>query len=121
MAAKVSDLQQKVLQKLVLLGEEVHYKMRKNELEDSKLKAISNEICLLENEIAQENKNIIHKKAEKICPKCNQPLDEGTKFCNSCGLDINKFYMEEVKECGVCKGLIQKESAFCNICGSKQI
>lgn len=121
MSTKTFELQQKVFQNLVLLGEEVHYRLRKKEIEDPKLQAISDEICMLESELAKENKVNMVKKEEKICPSCGKVLEEGTNFCNGCGLDIRKFYSEQVTECNTCESLIEKEAAYCNICGSKQI
>ncbi|WP_058486282.1 zinc ribbon domain-containing protein [Defluviitalea phaphyphila] len=120
MSAKLSSEEQKLFQYLVLLGEEVHYKIRTKELSDPKLEEISKQICKIQGEIAEKNNNVIIEKEKGICPKCKQPLNEDTNFCNSCGLNINKFYEEEVKKCPVCEKIIEANAAFCNICGSKQ-
>ncbi|WP_058486279.1 zinc ribbon domain-containing protein [Defluviitalea phaphyphila] len=118
--SNILSYEERLLKYLVLLGEETHYKIRTKELSDPKLEEISKQICKIQGEIAEKNNNVIMEKGKGICPKCNQPLNEDTNFCNSCGLNINKFYEEEVKKCPVCGKIIEVNSIFCSICGSKQ-
>jgi len=46
------------------------------------------------------------------CHKCNELLDQGAKFCSSCGAAIIKS-----KECPKCKELNDPDAKFCDNCG----
>ncbi len=50
------------------------------------------------------------------CPKCNEYVNEGSKFCNSCGSKLN----DDTVNCINCNAEIKKGSKFCPECGSKQ-
>lgn len=49
------------------------------------------------------------------CPKCKADIEEGQKFCNSCGMKL----IEEVN-CVKCGQPITPGSKFCSSCGTKQ-
>lgn len=48
-----------------------------------------------------------------LCPKCNKQLDDGTKFCGSCGTQIFGIVL-----CPNCGNQMSTEFAFCPNCGS---
>lgn len=49
----------------------------------------------------------------KICPKCNNELEEGVKFCNFCGARIF-----EIISCPNCGNQSSSEFSFCSKCGA---
>lgn len=52
--------------------------------------------------------------AENICPKCGNPVPEGSKFCNHCGA-----LMAAEIQCPKCKSIIPADSTFCPSCRSR--
>ncbi len=50
------------------------------------------------------------------CPKCGDTLEEGVKFCGSCGYKMEKE--EESKYCPKCGNKIAIDTKFCNKCGA---
>ena len=45
------------------------------------------------------------------CPNCGKPLQEGAKFCMSCG--------QRIPRCPSCGNLLQKPAKFCMSCGER--
>jgi membrane protease subunit (stomatin/prohibitin family) len=50
----------------------------------------------------------------KKCPRCQSDVDEGARFCPSCGYD---FKAPEMMKCPYCGKDIPKNSKFCPECG----
>ncbi|MCC7573552.1 MAG: zinc ribbon domain-containing protein [Candidatus Methanofastidiosum sp.] len=55
-------------------------------------------------------------KDEVKCPSCGSPVEEGAKFCGSCGNDIHEKIELKCPHCGASVG---KDSSFCPECGQK--
>ncbi len=49
------------------------------------------------------------------CPKCNDPYEPGSKFCDNCGHKL----VNEVK-CVKCDAMLKEGTKFCPECGAKQ-
>jgi hypothetical protein len=47
------------------------------------------------------------------CPKCGDPIETGSKFCNLCGLDLTK-----ATTCGKCGNRIDLAAKVCGKCGA---
>ena len=58
----------------------------------------------------------------KMCPKCHAQVEEGSKFCDSCGAQIPDEVSVNVPEtiyCPHCGSLTAADSAFCANCGKQ--
>lgn len=49
--------------------------------------------------------------SDSRCPKCGNPVPEGSKFCNNCGAPLSS----EI-ECPSCHHMIPADSIFCPVC-----
>ena len=56
-----------------------------------------------------------------LCPKCNTEINDGSKFCLECGLNIEEYNRKNISEdkqiCSNCGKEIDKTAKFCNYCG----
>ncbi len=52
------------------------------------------------------------------CPKCNVQLPVNSKFCMTCGLNIEEYTMEELF-CPNCGTQLPRDAQFCYSCGLK--
>lgn len=66
--------------------------------------------------LQNENKQIQHHNTMN-CPKCNNPVREGAKFCTSCGNRIETAQASSV--CPECSSPIKEGAKFCTACGHK--
>lgn len=54
------------------------------------------------------------------CPKCNQPLREGAKFCTACGQKIEVAAAPAITHtCPQCRYALKEGAKFCTKCGHK--
>ena len=53
-------------------------------------------------------------KIKSLCPHCGAEIIEGSKFCSSCGNEINNG-----KKCPNCGSNIKDDEKFCHSCGNK--
>ena len=49
-----------------------------------------------------------------FCPKCNEEIKEGSKFCSKCGNKIKNI-------CSNCGGQLSENDKFCSNCGANVI
>ena len=54
------------------------------------------------------------------CPKCNNPLREGAKFCTKCGEKIAQPAQSTTSNaCPQCGATLKEGAKFCTKCGCK--
>lgn len=54
------------------------------------------------------------------CPECNEPFEEGTKFCSKCGCNLEEEFM--IKPiCPKCKKKFPNGTKFCDVDGEKLV
>ncbi|MBR7125037.1 MAG: zinc ribbon domain-containing protein, partial [Prevotella sp.] len=52
------------------------------------------------------------------CPKCNNPLREGAKFCTACGQKIEVAAPQATAStCPQCNAPLREGAKFCTKCG----
>lgn len=56
-----------------------------------------------------------------VCPKCGARIENGKKFCYSCGTEIPVKEVQEKIKCSYCGNLVSKDSKFCPKCGNAVI
>ena len=49
------------------------------------------------------------------CPKCGETLNDGQRFCPSCGADIDAY---KNRSCAKCGAAIADGQTFCTECGA---
>ncbi len=101
--------------------------------------------CVTEQNLPQDNETImdlknqimaikanIEKDQEKlntirnigICPNCKGEISRDSKFCDKCGVEINREILEPVNKtanvCKKCGSFLTEGAIFCGNCGSKQ-
>lgn len=66
------------------------------------------------NAMQEASKESLETKSKKICPKCNQEVPIGAKFCPHCGekINVDKF-------CPNCGKKLDANAKFCPECGQK--
>lgn len=52
------------------------------------------------------------------CPKCGETLNDGQRFCPSCGADIDAY---KNRSCAKCGAAIADGQTFCTECGAKYL
>lgn len=114
-AKSIIQLQNERVKKLMELGEVIHNKIRKGEIDSLELMEISKEISELDKEIFLASKAT----DDNHCPNCNEKLEDGAKFCSKCGTSINEYYEQQMKKCDECRELTPVDSNFCMVCGRK--
>lgn len=60
----------------------------------------------------------VNNKSNILCSSCNAILSENTKFCNSCGTEVQK---EKIHNCSNCNTILEENSKFCPSCGQRVI
>lgn len=66
-----------------------------------------------------------YKKANKLCRRCNEPLDRDGVYCISCNNEANKKRKSKVNEihnkglCVDCKNPLDRKGWFCIACNNK--
>ena len=58
---------------------------------------------------------------DKYCPKCGKEVEEGVKFCSSCGIPIESIKEVEIEKrfCPKCGTELREEENFCSSCGTR--
>lgn len=59
------------------------------------------------------------KREDCSCPNCGYSFDSDSIFCSNCGLNLEKFFKEQVV-CKKCGNRMEADDKFCSICGYKR-
>ena len=69
-----------------------------------------------QNQQGQQNQQPVQNQPTLPCPKCNTPVQQGTKFCPNCGQSM----VPQKATCVKCNNEINQGTKFCPECGASQ-
>lgn len=69
-----------------------------------------------QNQQGQQNQQPVQNQQTSPCPKCNNPVQQGTKFCPNCGQSM----VPQKATCVKCNNEINPGTKFCPECGASQ-
>lgn len=56
---------------------------------------------------------------ELKCPNCKTIVKSSSKFCGSCGEELNFEEVDEELKCSKCDSIVEEDDKFCQNCGEK--
>lgn len=125
---EIQDLSDSRCSLILKLGEMAYRKIRTGELVDSELRDNFLDISELDQKIfkSQNALEILSEKSETCtCSFCGAVIENGDKFCGSCGQKQEEKNMlsnqNELSACPSCEEQIPVSSNFCPCCGCRQI
>lgn len=125
---EIQDLSESRSDFILKLGEDAYRKIRTGELEDQQLREYLLDIGELDRKIfkAQHALELLNQKNEtKTCSNCGAAIENGDKFCGSCGQkqeDQNVLNDQtQLTGCSVCEEQIPVSAKFCPCCGTRQV
>lgn len=116
----VEDQEQKKASLLLEIGKITYQKIREKSIDSYGFE----ELCLSIKEIDEliyENNikrdDLESKNSKEVC-ECGEICSYGSKFCSSCGAELNRYKIRKII-CEYCKKEIDSDSNFCVCCGNK--
>ncbi len=116
----VEELLEKKLEMIIKLGIATHNKIRNGDLKDNDLNEICQYIVGFDYMIYENKKSIeeIRFQNEGITCECGNRLSENIKFCNQCGMKVEKLKNNiNLIQCSNCEMNIDNTAKFCPCCG----
>ncbi len=108
------------MQKLQLLGNQMHLLLRTGQNTDKDGLVLANELIQIDRELFELTGDRTPEKGEGICPLCRNVLESGVKFCGSCGANVDEYYSKNVARCDKCNSVVSVDDNFCPVCGCKR-
>lgn len=121
--SNLSDEQKKLSKLYVELGQQYYLLYRNNY--DEKFSEIVTRIFEEEQKILEMQQQLEDIKGIQCCEKCGAKLQNGARFCNSCGYEVQNLKIEQTQKgiemmaCWKCGAIIESDSVFCEKCGAK--
>ncbi len=125
---EIQELSESRSDLLLKLGEDAYRKIRTGELQDNQLREYFLTIAELDRKIFRfQNalEDLSQKTATQTCSQCGAVIENGDKFCGSCGSPQEDKTVQsdpsQMAVCPACEEQIPATANFCPCCGSRQV